>query len=107
MLIPVSDALILVKTTETGINKVFIPFIYMIFNMVSVFFAIPIGKLSDKIGRDRLIILGFLIFAITFFMFGKFNSISVFIGLFAMYGLYSTLVDGSQKAMISDIVSKD
>ena len=75
--------------------------------MVSVFFAIPIGKLSDKIGRDRLIILGFLIFAITFFMFGKFNSISVFIGLFAMYGLYSTLVDGSQKAMISDIVSKD
>ncbi len=74
--------------------------------MVSVFFAIPIGKLSDKIGRDRLIILGFLIFAVTFFMFGKFNSISVFIGLFAMYGLYSTLVDGSQKAMISDIVSK-
>lgn len=72
--------------------------------MVSVFFAIPIGKLSDKIGRDRLIILGFLIFAVTFFMFGKFNSISVFIGLFAMYGLYSTLVDGSQKAMISENV---
>jgi len=102
-----SDALILVKTTETGINKVFIPFVYMIFNMVSVLLAIPIGKLSDKIGRERLIIPGFLIFAVTFFMFGKFNSIPIFIGLFAMYGLYSALVDGSQKAMISDIVSKD
>ena len=102
-----SDALILVKTTETGINKVFIPFIYMVFNMVSVILAIPIGKLSDKIGRERLIIPGFLIFAITFFLFGKFNSIPVFISLFAMYGLYSALVDGSQKAMISDIVSKD
>lgn len=102
-----SDALLLVKTTETGINTAYIPFIYMIFNIVSVFFAIPIGKLSDKIGREWLIISGFLIFAITFFLFGKFNSISIFIGLFAMYGLYSALVDGSQKAMISDIVSKD
>jgi MFS family permease len=102
-----SDALILVKTTETGINKAFIPFIYMIFNCVSVILAIPIGKLSDKIGRERLIIPGFLIFAINFFMFGTFNTISIFIGLFAMYGLYSALVDGSQKAMISDIVRKD
>ena len=102
-----ADALLLVKTTETGINKAYIPFMYMIFNVVSVFLAVPIGKLSDKIGRERLIIPGFLIYAITYFMFGKFNSISIFIGLFAMYGLYSALVDGSQKAMISDLVSKD
>jgi len=102
-----SDALLLVKTTETGINRVYIPFIYMIFNLVSVLLAIPIGKLSDKIGREKLIISGFLIFALTFFMFGKFNSIPIFVCLFAMYGLYSALVDGSQKAMISDIISKE
>jgi len=102
-----SDALLLVKTTETGINKAYIPFIYMIFNVVSVVLAVPIGKLSDKIGRERLIIPGFLIYSITYFLFGRFNSISIFIGLFAMYGLYSALVDGSQKAMISDIVNKD
>ena len=102
-----SDALLLVKTTETGINKAYIPFVYMIFNVVSVVLAVPIGKLSDKIGRVRLIIPGFLVYSITYFLFGKFNSISIFIGLFAMYGLYSALVDGSQKAMISDIVSKD
>ena len=102
-----ADALLLVKTTETGIDKAYIPFLYMIFNIVSVFLAVPIGKLSDKIGREHLIIPGFLIYALTYFMFGKFNSISLFIGLFAMYGLYSALVDGSQKAMISDIVSKE
>ena len=102
-----SDALLLVKTSETGINEAYIPFVYMVFNIVSVILAVPIGILSDKIGRERLIIPGFLIYALTYFLFGKFNNISIFIGLFVMYGLYSALVDGSQKAMISDIVSKD
>jgi len=59
-----SDALLLVKTSETGINKSYVPFVYMIFNAVSVLLAIPIGKLSDKIGRKKLIILGFLVYAI-------------------------------------------
>ena len=102
-----SDALLLVKTSETGINKSYVPFVYMIFNAVSVLLAIPIGKLSDKIGRKKLIILGFLVYAIVYYFFGRFNSINVFIFLFMLYGFYSALTDGSQKAMISDIVSKE
>ena len=102
-----ADALLLVKTTETGIDKAYIPFVYMIFNIVSVILAIPIGKLSDKIGREKLIILGFFIYAIVYYLFGRFNSISIFIALFVAYGAYSALTDGSQKAMISDIVTKD
>ena len=102
-----ADALLLVKTSETGIDKSYIPFVYMIFNSVSVLLAIPIGKLSDRIGREKLIILGFLVYGIVYYFFGRFNSINVFILLFILYGFYSALTDGSQKAMISDIVSKD
>lgn len=102
-----ADALLLVKTAETGINKSYIPFVYMIFNVVSVFLAIPIGKLSDKVGREKLIILGFLIYSVVYFLFGRFNSLNIFFFLFILYGLYSALTDTSQKAMISDIVSKD
>ena len=40
-------------------------------------------------------------------MFGKYNDIRIYIMLFVLYGLYSTLTDGSQKAMISDITGKD
>jgi len=102
-----ADALLLVKTTETGINKTYIPFMYMIFNTVSVLLAIPIGKLSDRIGREKMIILGFFVYAIVYYFFGRYNNITVFIFLFMLYGFYSALTDGSQKAMISDIVSKD
>lgn len=102
-----ADALLLVKTAETGIEKSYVPFVYMIFNMVSVFLAIPIGKLSDKIGREKLIIAGFIVYALVYYFFGRFNSLGIFIVLFMFYGLYSALVDGSQKSLISDIVSKD
>lgn len=102
-----ADALLLVKTSETGIDKSYIPFVYMVFNTVSVLLAIPIGKLSDKIGREKLIVLGFLVYAVVYYFFGKYNNINVFLFLFVLYGFYSALTDGSQKAMVSDLVSKD
>jgi MFS family permease len=102
-----TDALLLVKTQETGINKAFVPLIYMLFNLVSVILAVPIGKLSDRIGRETLIIAGFLVYAVVYFLFGSFNDIRVFIPLFMLYGLYSALTDSSQKAIISDIVGKE
>lgn len=102
-----ADALLLIKTTETGIDKAYIPFVYMIFNTVSVLLAIPIGKLSDKIGREKFIILGFIIYAIVYFLFGKYCNIHIFIFLFVLYGFYSALVDTNQKALVSDMVSKE
>ncbi len=101
-----ADALLLVKTTETGVNQSYIPFIYMLFNMVSVFLAVPIGKLSDRIGREKLILAGFLTYAAVYFFFGYFNNIYIFIFLFMVYGIYSALADTGQKAIVSDIVGK-
>lgn len=100
-----SDALLIIKVSETGINKALIPFIYMIFNVVSVLLAIPVGRLSDKIGRERLIALGFGIYALTYFLFGKYNSFRAFVPLFVMYGIYSALTDVSQKSFISDLTT--
>lgn len=102
-----SDALLIIKTSETGIDKAWIPIIYMIFNVVSVVFAIPFGKLSDRIGRELLIVTGFAIYALTYFLFGRFSSFGALIPLFVLYGIYSALTDVSQKSFISDITSKE
>ncbi len=102
-----SDALLLVKTSESGVKPAFIPFIYMIFNIVAVATAIPLGKLSDKFGRGWLIFTGFIIYSATYFLFGFYDNYKVFIMLFIMYGIYGSLVDSSQKALISDMVGKN
>lgn len=102
-----SVSLLLVKTAETGINESYIPFMFMITAIVSVFFAMPIGKLSDRIGREKLIIIGFFVYVVVYYLFGRFNNIRIFIFSFALYGFFLALTEGNQKAMISDIVSKD
>ncbi len=102
-----TDALLLVRTAETGVDKSLIPFIYMIFNTASVIVAIPAGKLSDRIGREKLIITGFLIYSLVYFLFGKFNNIWIFGGLFVLYGIYSALTDSSQKAMVADLAGAE
>ncbi|OLN32889.1 MFS transporter [Desulfosporosinus metallidurans] len=102
-----TDALLLVKASDLGIQATYIPIIYLIFNSVSVIFAVPAGILSDKIGRERLIIFGYLLYSLIYFGFGRTNSQVVLIMLFALYGLYSAATDGVQKALVSDLIDKN
>ncbi len=99
-----TDALLMVKANEIGVKVAFIPLVYLIASIVSVLFAIPIGSLSDRIGREKILIIGYLIYAIVYYGFGVTNSIWAIVALFALYGLYSAATDGIQKAFVSDMI---
>jgi Sugar phosphate permease len=102
-----TDALLLVKANEVGIKVAFIPLVYMVTAIVSVLLAIPLGSLSDRIGKERILVAGFLIYAIVYYGFGVTGSVVTIIFLFALYGLYSAATDGIQKAFISDIIDSN
>ncbi len=102
-----TDALLLVKANEVGIKITLIPLVYLITNAVAVIFSIPLGSLSDKIGKEKVLVTGFLIYAFVYFGFGISTNIGAIVALFALYGLYSAATDGIQKAFISDIIDKN
>jgi MFS family permease len=102
-----TDALLIVKASEVGVKIGYIPLVYLIFNAVSVLFSIPFGALSDRIGREKLLIFGYLVYAGVYFGFGNTTQISTIIMLFALYGLYSAATDGIQKAFVSDFLDKN
>lgn len=102
-----TDALLLVKAGDVGIQDAFIPIMYLIFNSVSVLFSIPAGMLSDRIGREKLIIFGYLLYSLIYFGFGATESKGTLVLLFALYGIYGAASDGAQKALVSDIIDKD
>jgi len=94
----------MVKANEVGVKVAFIPLVYLVTSIVSVLLAIPIGSLSDRIGKEKILITGFLIYAIVYYGFGVTTSIGTIVALFALYGLYSAATDGIQKAFISDMI---
>ena len=102
-----TDALLMVKANEVGVKVAFIPLVYLVTSIVSVLLAIPLGSLSDRVGKEKLLIGGFLVYAIVYFGFGATTSIGTIVGLFALYGLYSAATDGIQKAFVSDIIDKN
>lgn len=85
----------------------FIPLVYLITSVVSVLFSIPVGSLSDKKGKEIILIAGYMIYVIVYFGFGITGSVKIIIFLFALYGLYSAATDGIQKAYISDIIDEN
>jgi len=102
-----TDALLLVKANEVGVKVAFIPLVYLITNAVSVLASVPSGSLADRVGKEKILIAGYIIYAVVYFGFGINTSTGAIISLFALYGLYSAATDGIQKAFISDMVDKN
>jgi MFS family permease len=102
-----TDALLMVKANEVGVKVAFIPLVYLITSVIAVILSIPLGSLSDRIGKEKLLIAGYVIYAVVYFGFGITKSVSTIVSLFALYGLYSAATDGVQKAFVSDIIDKN
>jgi MFS family permease len=90
----------------TGRLSVGVPILlYILFNVFYALFAIPFGALSDRIGRKRVLVFGYLLFSLTCLGFAFFNSLLAFTILFALYGMVYAIIDGNQRAFVSDLSS--
>lgn len=77
--------------------------LYFIYNLTASLLAIPCGKLSDKIGRKRLLVGGYLTFSLVYFGFAFCNSKPFMILIFVVYGIYTAMTAGAERAFIAEI----
>ena len=99
-----SDAFLILRAQERGLSVVGILAILTAFNLVYTVVSTPAGSLSDRIGRRRLIVGGWLAYAAIYFGFGLART-DWHVGLlYILYGVYYGLAYGTAKALIADLV---
>jgi len=81
--------------------------LYALYNVVYAAVSIPAGVLSDRIGRGRILALGYLLFGLTCIGFAFLDSRASLVALFGVYGLVHALVVGAERAYACDLAPDD
>ena len=102
-----SDSFLILRSKELGLSFWQVILAYTLFNVVYSFMALPLGHLSDRIGRKPVIAAGWLVYAGVYLGFALARTAIAPWGLFAAYGLYQALSEGVTKAMVSDLVPSE
>jgi len=95
-----SNTFLLLKAKERGFSTSAVILLYLVFNVSTSVLAIPSGKLSDRFGRSRILVPGYLIYGLVYLGFATVSSKPFVILLFVAYGAYNALISGAERAFV-------
>ena len=100
----------MLKASELGVDNDLIPIVYAVINIGHTAIGIPSGILADKIGKEKVLIIGYLIFAVSTVLMAAIsyaeNSIYANV-LAAIFGLYIGISEIVQRAVVPGYVSSE
>ncbi|MBL8150981.1 MAG: MFS transporter [Blastocatellia bacterium] len=103
-----TNAFLLLKARSTGMQEHLILACYILYNFIYSAGSYPAGTISDKVGRKNVLIVGYVVFALSYLGFAivPASTWTIFL-LFALYGIYPALTDGVGKALAADSAEKE
>jgi MFS family permease len=102
-----TDAFLLLRAKELGVAVVFAPILWALLNGVKSVLNVPGGALSDRIGRRPVLVAGWIVYAAIYFLFARASHSWEAWALFAGYGIFFGLTEGTELALVADVVPKD
>ena len=99
---------VLLNAQEAGIADSFIPLVYAAVNVAHVAVAIPAGVLSDRVGKEKIMVLGYGVFlsTVVLILLLPLNGFNAFL-VAVSYGAYFGIVETVQRALIPSYVNSN
>ena len=102
-----TDAFLLLRAKQLGVPVALAPILWALLSGVKSLSNIPGGSLSDRIGRRPTLVAGWAVYAIVYFLFARATAAWHAWALFAAYGVYFGLTEGTQLALVADAVPNE
>lgn len=102
-----SNAFLLLRAKSVGFADNQVILLYLVFNVIASILSIPLGRLSDRVGRKKLLVSGYIVFSIVYLGFALASSQVTILLSFILYGFYSAMITGVERAYIAEISPKD
>ncbi len=102
-----SNQFLLLRAKNLGMSVLAVLAAYLLYNAVYSVLSYPFGHLSDRIGRKRLLVAGYAFYGLVYVGFALTHKPGFVWLLFALYGVYSALNEGLEKALVADIAPQD
>jgi len=102
-----SDAFLLLRAQELGLGPAALPLLWVALHVVKSATSTPLGALSDRWGRRRVIVVGWLLYAAVYAGFAAAAGPAALWGLVLAYGVYYGLTEGVERALVADLVPSE
>lgn len=99
-----ADAFLILRAQERGLSVAGVLGMLVTFNLVYALISGPAGALSDRVGRRRLILIGWTAYGLIYLGFALMTEAWQAWALYALYGLYYGTFEGAAKAYVADLV---
>ena len=101
-----SNMFLLLRARELGFPEYQVPLLWALVALTAAVFSTPLSALSDRLGRPRLIVGGWLIYAGFYLLLGFNGHPALLWPLFGLYGLFMAATEGAEKALVADLAPR-
>lgn len=102
-----SDAFLVLRAQERGLSVAQILGMLISFNLLYAVASLPLGSLSDRVGRRAVIISGWLVYGLIYVGFAAAQTGAQVWLLYAAYGVYYAAVEGTARAFVADLLPRE
>ena len=101
-----SDAFLLLRASELGVETKWLPMAWLALNLSKLFWASRGGDWSDRTARHRLILAGWAVYAVSYGLFAIATVQWHAWALLAFYGAFAGLTEPVEKALVKELTPK-